>query len=164
MSNQAEITRDADAEGTQDAGAELPRWTRVAAYGLTTDDAGRVLLVRVAPDYPAAGRWTLPGGGLTFGEDPQTGVLRELTEETGLTGAVESLAFVDSRTGPARPERGYGEWHGIRIVYRVRITGGELRDESDESTDRAAWSTIAEARLLPLGELAEVALDFLGKG
>lgn len=151
-------------ESTHDSDSKLARWTRVAAYALATDESGRMLLVRVAPGYPAAGRWTIPGGGLAFGEDPQAGVMRELTEETGFTGEVESLAFVDSRTGPARPARGYGPWHGIRIVYRVRITGGELRDESDESTDRAAWFTIAEARELPLGELAEVALDFLGNG
>lgn len=79
---------------------EPARWTRVAAYALATDEAGRVLLARVAPGYPSAGQWTLPGGGLTFGEDPAAGALRELTEETGLTGEIESIAFIDSRTWP----------------------------------------------------------------
>ena len=31
--------------------------------------------------------------------------------------------------------------HAIRIVYRVRIIGGELRDEVDGSTDTCAWFT-----------------------
>lgn len=139
----------------------LPRWTRVAAYALATDETGRVLLVRVAPGYPAAGNWTLPGGGLNFGEHPSDGALRELTEESGLTGRIRSIAFVDSRTMPARRELELGEWHAIRVVYRVEITGGELRDEIDESTDASAWFTRDEGRQLPTVDLVQVALDHL---
>ena len=140
---------------------EPARWTRVAAYALATDEAGRVLLVRVAPSYPSAGQWTLPGGGLQFGEDPAAGALRELTEETGLTGEIKSIAFIDSRTWPARLEADLGEWHAIRLVYRVEITGGELRDELDESTDAARWFTRAEARHMPLVDLVKKARDHL---
>ena len=140
------------------------RWTRVAAYALAIDDVGRILIVRVSPGYPAAGRWTLPGGGLNFGEDPAAGVLRELTEETGLTGAVASIAFVDSRIWPARLEANLGEWHAIRLVYLVDITGGELRDERDESTDAAAWFTRDEARQMPIVDLVKKALDHIDAG
>lgn len=140
---------------------EQARWTRVAAYALATDEASRVLLVRVAPGYPSAGQWTLPGGGLKFGEDPAAGVLRELTEETGLTGEIKSIAFIDSRTWPARLEADLGEWHAIRVVYRIEITGGELHDELDESTDAAAWFTREEARPIPLLDLVKKALDHL---
>jgi 8-oxo-dGTP diphosphatase len=141
----------------------LPRWTRVAAYALCIDDAQRVLLARVAPGYIAAGIWTLPGGGLEFGEDPADGVLRELTEETGLTGRVLSLAFVDSITNGPIVEGGkaYGPFHGVRITYRVEITGGELRDEVDESTDAAAWFSRDEIATLPRTELVDAALAFL---
>ena len=31
--------------------------------------------------------------------------------------------------------------HAIRIVYRVRVVGGELRDETDGSTDTCRWFT-----------------------
>jgi 8-oxo-dGTP diphosphatase len=107
--------------------------------------------------------WTLPGGGLEFGEHPADGVLRELSEETGLTGLVRSLAFVDSQThGPlSEGGRDYGPWHGIRIVYRVDITGGELRDEKDESTDAAAWHSRDEIESLPVVELVPLALAHL---
>lgn len=143
--------------------SELPRWTRVAAYALCADEAGSVLLVRVARGYIAGGMWTLPGGGLDFGEEPADAVLRELTEETGLTGRVVSLAFVDSRThGPmTEAGRSYGPWHGVRIVYRVEITGGELRDEVDESTDTCAWVARDQMLDLPLVDLVEVALAHL---
>jgi len=136
--------------------------TRVAAYALARDDAQRLLLVRIAPGYPAVGKWTLPGGGLNFGEDPAVGVLRELAEETGLTGEIERLAFVHSYVRGALPSRGWGAYHAIRIIYRVRITGGELHDEVDESTDRAAWFSLGEARALPQVDLVGVALDHLG--
>jgi 8-oxo-dGTP diphosphatase len=46
-------------------------------------------------------------------------------------------------------------YHGLQIVYRARIVGGELRDESDGSTDQARWFTHEEASGLPLVELAD---------
>lgn len=130
---------------------------RVAAYTIARD-ADRILLVRVAPGYTAVGKWTLPGGGLNFGEHPADAALRELTEETGLTGTITGLELVDSWARPADPENGTA-WHAIRIVYRVDITGGTLRDELDESTDMAAWHSLDEARKLPLTELATLILD-----
>lgn len=146
---------------TSEKPRELPSWTRVAAYAIATDRDGRVLLVRVAHGYAEAGQWTLPGGGLQFGEDPVRGALRELTEETGLEGEIDSLAYLSSITIPERPEINVGAMHWIRIVYRVTITGGELRDEQDESTDAAAWFTRAEIQALPIVELAESALEHL---
>ena len=133
----------------------------MAAYALCTNAESRLLLVRIASGYPAAGRWTLPGGGVTFGEDPADAVVRELAEETGLAGIVDSIAFVDSRTRPGEPDRGFGDWHAIRIVYRVVIVGGELRDEVDESTDAAAWFSLDEVAELPLVDLVDVALEHL---
>jgi 8-oxo-dGTP diphosphatase len=142
---------------------ELIPMTRVAAYALCFDEAGRLLLVRIAPGYTrdADGKWTLPGGGLQFGEDPEVGAIRELEEETGYSGVVERLAFVSSYTRGALPEIGAGAFHGIRIVYHVRITGGQLRHETDESTDMAAWISNDEMSSLPLVELVEHALDYL---
>jgi ADP-ribose pyrophosphatase YjhB (NUDIX family) len=130
--------------------------TRLAAYALTRDGDGQILLARIAPGYPGAGQWTLPGGGVQFGEDPEATVTRELTEETGLEGQVLGLAFVHSGTGPSQDG---GAWHAIRIVYRVEIVGGELRDETDESTDMAAWFSPDQARRVSLVDLAQAALD-----
>jgi len=137
--------------------------TRVSAYGLFFDEVDRMLLVRIAPGFTrdAEGRWTLPGGGLKFGEDPEVGVLREVEEETGFTGEVIRLAFVSSWTRGPLPEMGYGPFHGVRIVYWVRITGGELRHEVDESTDMAAWFTRDELRTTPLVELVDRALEYM---
>ena len=148
---------------TLDEAGALPRWTRVAAYAMCIDRFNRLLLARIAAGYPAAGLWTLPGGGLDFGEDPADAVLRELTEETGLSGRLVCLGFVDSLTNGPMVEAGkaYGPWHGIRIAYRVEITGGDLRDEVDESTDAAAWFSRDEIATIRRTELVDVALTFL---
>lgn len=131
--------------------------TRIAAYAICLDDAGRILLCRIGPNDLEVGMWTLPGGGLDFGEDPAACMIRELEEEAGLTGQVERLVSIDSRVYPPRVGRD-GELHSIRILYRVAITGGALRDEVGGSTDTCAWFTLDEARRLPLVDLAELGI------
>lgn len=133
--------------------------TRVAAYALCLDEAGRILLCRISPSVIPGEVWTLPGGGMDFGEAPEAAVLRELSEETGQTG--EILGLADVSDGLIRPADRPEPIHAIRIVYRVRITGGELRHEADGTTDMCAWFTPAEARLLNMGNLATRALDLL---
>ena len=130
--------------------------TRVAAYALCRDGTGRVLLCHIAPSVVAGDLWTLPGGGLDFGEAPSTAVVRELAEETGYRGQVERLLDVDDRL--FHDMHGTGRMHAIRIVYRVQITGGTLRDEPDGSTDTCRWFDPAATEALRLGELARRAL------
>ena len=136
--------------------------TRVAAYALSTDERGRILLCRIAPSVAAGQIWTLPGGGLEFGEPPEVAVLRELAEESGYQGEIAGLADVSDRV--LTDSEGGGRMHAIRIVYRVRVTGGELRDEIGGSTDTCRWFTPAEASRLNLGGLARHALTLAATG
>jgi 8-oxo-dGTP diphosphatase len=135
--------------------------TRIAAYALVVEE-GRILLCRIAPGYwSGVGQWTLPGGGLDFGETPRDGALRELTEETGLVGEIVDIADVLSWSGRWRHPRDNVDeaYHGIQVVYLARIVGGELRDELDGSTDQAGWFAHDEARALPLVELAVTGIE-----
>ncbi|HYN63190.1 MAG TPA: NUDIX domain-containing protein [Candidatus Limnocylindrales bacterium] len=121
----------------------------------------RILLCRIAPGHwSGVGEWTLPGGGLDFGERPRDGALRELTEETGLVGEIVELAEVLSWVGRWRHPRDDVEeaYHGIQIVYQARIVGGALRHEVEGSTDLAGWFNREDATVLPLVELAREGL------
>jgi 8-oxo-dGTP diphosphatase len=150
---------DEDPAGPDDGAPASTDRTRVAAYAVSSDDQGRILLCHIAPSVGVGDVWTLPGGGLEFGEPPESAVLRELTEESGYIGELDGLLGVGDRV--FRDVEGGDRLHAIRILYRVRIIGGELRDEPDGSTDTCRWFTRKEARRLRLGELARHALDLV---
>lgn len=132
--------------------------TRVGAYVLCIEER-RLLMCRIRGDEAASGRWTLPGGGVRFGEEPAAAAVREVDEETGLLVELDGIMRVTSSIIPARPPDRPEVIHAVGIVYRGHVTGGSLRDESGGSTDRAAWIAEAEARRLPLVPLGEAAVD-----
>ncbi|GHH87220.1 hypothetical protein GCM10018793_62240 [Streptomyces sulfonofaciens] len=131
---------------------------RVAAYAVCVRD-GQVLLARWVNRRDGRKRWTLPGGGMEHGEDPYDTVIREVDEETGYTVTPLALLGVDSllRQYPRRLG-GTADFHGLRIVYEGRITGGELRSETGGSTDLAAWHPLEEVTALDRVELVDVGL------
>jgi ADP-ribose pyrophosphatase YjhB (NUDIX family) len=61
-----------------------------AAIAYTINKKGELLVVRRAHE-PAINEWALPGGFLEAGEDARAGCLRELLEETSLTGKIDRL-------------------------------------------------------------------------
>jgi 8-oxo-dGTP diphosphatase len=139
--------------------------TRIGGYALCVE-RGRILLSRLSVVEVDYGAWTLPGGGVDFGEHPDAAVLRELEEETGLLGEIESVAGVFSHVYQRSRAANGNDLHFLGIVYRVRVTGGELRDEVDGTTDTAAWIPRAELASLQLVELGRfgVGLAFGGNG
>jgi ADP-ribose pyrophosphatase YjhB (NUDIX family) len=141
------------------------RVTRVGAYALCSR-GDEILLSRIAPGATATsdGMWTLPGGGVEFGEHPRDAALRELTEETGLAGEIVDLAEVDSWSGHLDDPRDGSalDFHAIRILYRVNVIGGELRVEVDGSSDACAWVAAGDLESLPLVELARTGARLIG--
>jgi 8-oxo-dGTP pyrophosphatase MutT (NUDIX family) len=138
---------------------------RVAAYAVINDDDDRILLAHWIDGR--RGAWTLPGGGLDPGEDPERAVVREVHEETGYRIAVEELLGIHSRVIPVGRRLSEGATaplHALRIVYRARITGGHLRDEADGSTDRAEWFPRVSVRGLQRVKLVDIALKMAGHG
>jgi len=116
-----------------------------------------VLLCRISPGYPGTGLWTLPGGGLDFGEEPTAGAIREVAEETGLLARItgEPQILSNSGTWPRDPQVAF---HQVRFVYPMEVVGGTLRNELDESTDLAAWIEPDEIDSLPLADVVSLVL------
>jgi ADP-ribose pyrophosphatase YjhB (NUDIX family) len=140
---------------------ELGRVTRLAAYGvIRRGDA--VLLCRISPSYPAAGDWTLPGGGIEFGEAPDVAAVREVEEETGLVARITGAPRILSHSGvwPARGDRRAPvRYHHVRFVYPMEVIGGSERMEVNGSTDACGWFTPEQLRDLPIVGVASLALD-----
>lgn len=143
----------------------LHRAQRFAAYAIATDPGDRLLLTRIAPGYPGAGRWHLPGGGTDYGEQPGAALIRELLEETGQRGRLLQLLGVASHRDAASlgPEGYPIDWHGVRAFYRVAVesptpvTVGDLGG----STSEARWVTREELDRIPADELTEVTAEAL---
>ena len=122
----------------------------------------RVLLSRLAPHLAPTERWTLPGGGIDFGEHPRDAVVREVYEETGLHAQVGEHAWVDSALiagGDDGDER-----QAVRIVYDgwVGADAPEPRVvEIDGSTVDAAWHLLDDVLggRLPVVQLVRDALE-----
>lgn len=137
----------------------MDRALRVGAYGVLVD-SGHVLLCRIhEPGTSGHGCWTLPGGGLEFGEDPRAGAIREIFEETGLEAEILEVLDIDSFVGPCDGRM----QHSVRILYSARIVGGTLRNEVGGTTDIAQWQPLAECGELPCVPLAKLGIQFAHK-
>ncbi|WP_410812003.1 NUDIX hydrolase [Micromonospora sp. 067-2] len=150
------------------AAPDSDRRLRFGAYGLVTDPVGRILLTQIAEGYPGAGRWHLPGGGTDHGEQPTTGLLRELVEEGGQLGRVVELLGVDNLHNPAAlgPEGRPLDWHGVRVIYRVLVdvpTDAVVTESLGGSTARAGWFSSEQAAHLPLTGIAASAIGQLAR-
>lgn len=112
-----------------------------AACVITLDAAGRLLLVKRSVE-PKRGLWCLPGGYMELGETPQETALRELREETGLSGRIDRILDADSN-----PSRIY---HTVALVcYLVTAFHGDLAPGDDAD----------DARFFPPDALPELAFN-----
>ncbi|MBB4004306.1 NUDIX domain-containing protein [Aurantimonas endophytica] len=119
--------------------------------------AGRILLVERRRD-PYAGRLSLPGGGVDFGERLEVAARREMAEETGLT------------TGPLRfvtlHEAIGGQFHAVIAVFAGALPFESVPQAGDDAA-RLHLLTLDEIedaervqRTTPgLGEIVEKAVN-----
>ncbi len=102
----------------------------IGVGAIIEDGVGRILLVKHRPERGGfwQGKWICAGGELELGETIEAGIKREVREETHLEiDLLEPLCPFD------RIVKSNNEvlLHVIYIDYRARVTGGELKPESD---------------------------------
>ncbi|GGL07726.1 NUDIX hydrolase [Planomonospora parontospora] len=115
----------------------------VSVAGVVIDDQGRALLIQRRDN----GHWEAPGGILERNEDIESGLIREVREETGLQVELVALTGVYKNM-----PRGI-----VALVFRCRAVAGSLA-ETDES--RAfRWVTADEVRDLASEAFAVRVLD-----
>ena len=107
---------------------------------IVTDGEGRLLMIKRGHE-PGAGLWSIPGGRIEPGETDVEAVVREMTEETGLTVQVGRLI------GRVRRPGLNGAVVDIRD-YAATVTGGTLRS-GDDAAD-ARWVEAADLDSLEL--------------
>ncbi|WP_026553804.1 NUDIX hydrolase [Arthrobacter sp. 35W] len=126
--------------------------------GVVFDDDGRVLLGQRAD----TGEWALITGMLDPGEEPASGLLREIFEETAVEAGIEGLVAIDV-VGPVTFPNG-DVCDFLNIVFRCRYLGGEARVNDDESLD-VRWFALDELPAMRPGHLKSIeqALAFDGR-
>jgi mutator protein MutT len=100
----------------------------IVGVGAVIVEAGKVVVVRRLYE-PLAGRWSLPGGTLELGETLETGVAREMREETGLDVEVGPVIEVFDRIMLDGERR--VRYHFVLVDYLCWPVGGELQAGSD---------------------------------
>jgi ADP-ribose pyrophosphatase len=124
----------------------------VAAGGIVVRD-GAVLLVQRGR-APGAGKWSVPGGRVRFGERVSDAVEREVFEETGLPVRVDRVAGWAERIG-ADPD----PYHHVIFDYFASLTtAGEARAGDDAAA--VAWVALGD---LAAYDLVDGLLDFFAE-
>lgn len=96
---------------------------------VVVDAEDRLLLTRRSVD-PKKGWWCLPGGFMEMQETPEASALRELAEETGLSGKIDRLLGVTVNPSPRYDTV-------LMIGYLVRSYNGE--PVAGDDADAVGW-------------------------
>ena len=120
----------------------------MAAYAVITR-GGHVLLSLISPRIADGEIWTLPGGGIDFGEDPADAVVREVHEETGLDCTVGDPIWIGSARRVVRrdPDTVPTDLHSVRLVYDAWVPADSPEPrvvEVDGSTVDARWTPLED--------------------
>ncbi len=138
---------------------EYSRYPLVGVGSIVIKD-GKILLIRRGAE-PNRGKWSIPGGMVEPGEDPDYAALRELREETGVNGRVIGLFGIYQYV--ERDSEGKVKYHFLLLDYLVEPVGGTPRASSDALELR--FTGLREALNLDLTDTTrQLIMDLLDSG
>ena len=120
-------------------GSDKPTRPELCVGAIAVDE-DQILLVRRGRG-PAQGEWSVPGGRVEAGETLAEAVVRELAEETGLSGVCDGLAGWVERVGE--------DFHYVILDFHVTII---------DVSDPVAGDDAAEVAWVPLSEVTDLKL------
>ena len=100
----------------------------VVGIGAVIVSENKIVLIKRGNE-PSRGKWTIPGGLVELGENPEQAVIRETKEETGLD--VENPTLIDVVSNVDLDEKGKVKYHYVIIDYFVHAKSGTAQAASD---------------------------------
>ncbi len=119
---------------------------RPSVYAVVIDNGKLLMAVE-------RGKYTLPGGGIDFGEMPEDAVIREAKEETGMDVQNPELLACRSELFTHHGESRDFHHQTILLYYRCQLVSGELSTRYLPQADRPFHG---EPEWIPLDKLNEV--------
>lgn len=136
---------------------ECNGWLNPALAADAAVRRGDTVLLIQRKHPPMKGAWALPGGFVDQGEDPIHAAVRELEEETGLTGTNPRLLMV-----MGDPERDPRK-HIVSIVYEIDVGEDQQAVAGDDAADAKFWpiETVFNGELTLAGDHLQILTNWL---
>ncbi len=100
---------------------------------------GRDVLMIRRKGHPYLGCWALPGGFVNPDESAAEGALRELSEETNVTGfTVDDIHEIGLFSKPGRDPRGWI----VSDAFLIPVSREDVRFQAGDDAADAAWITV----------------------
>ena len=99
---------------------------KIYSRAIIFNNENKILMIQKKPDQKiAGGLWILPGGTVEFGETPEVGLIRELSEEICFTPTELKLLGVDTRI--------IGNTHWLGVFFRAK---GDIKSVKNNEPDK----------------------------